>query len=402
MESPYTQQFRLSQGIAKYLDLEAHQNVLKLHYRMLKRGLENKESLIFTDVIMPPEIFHAMGLSPLFVESLGSFLASIKMNNRLIAAAEESDIPTDICSYHKCGIGALKSGYIPIPKAFVHSSYWCDDMIKVSDYLGKLYDRNSFIIDLPFKRGDEQIDYIAEQMERLSHFLAKETGAAFSLEALKRSIRLSNEARNYWVEANRIRERKHSPMYGSDAMRMLPMLLPKFGMKETVDILKGFYEEIKGRSEEKRSPIKKERSRLLWLHFFPFYDAKLMHYIENELGAVIAFEENCNVYWDEIDENDPFRGLAKKLIGHTGFGSAERRVKMVLDSVERYKIDGVVHFSQICCRPFRGSVSLIKEALNEEGVPLLELSGDVVDSRNYSEGQIKIRIEAFLEMLQNY
>ncbi len=401
MNSPYVNHLRLSKGISKYMDLKSHQMTLSLHYDMLKEGIGSGKPLIFTEVIMPSEIFHAMDISPLFLESLGSFLASINQNKNIIKEAENMGISADICAYHKCAIGALESGYIPIPQGFVHSSYWCDDMIKVCDYLGYKYNHKPYIIDIPYNMDEDAISYVANQFFEMSNYLSKITNKKLDMERLNEAIKYSNEARKYWVMAQKLREESPCLMYGSDSMQMLPMLLTKLGHEKAVRVLKTFYNELLERREKNSSPVGREKYRLLWLHFFPFYDLKLMNYIEKELGAVIAFEENCSVYWDEIDEKDPFRGLALKLMQQKGLGSSKRRVDGIVDMVKNYKIDGVVHFSQMCCRPFRGSVPAIKEALNEEGVPFLELPGEVLDSRNYAEGQLRIRIEAFIEMLNN-
>ena len=43
---------------------------------------------------------------------------------------------------------------------------------------------------------------------------------------------------------------------------------------------------------------------------------------------------------------------------------------------------------------------LLKEAMKEEGIPMLILDGDGIDKRNNHDGQIKTRLEAFLEMLE--
>lgn len=401
MESPYISQLRLSQGIGKYLDLRSHQMTLKLHYEMLKEGISKEDRFIFTEVIMPPEIFHSMGLIPLFVESLGSFLASIKKNTEIIKAAEEDGINPEICAYHKCGIGALKSGYIPVPRLFIHSSYWCDDMVKVCSMISREFKREAFLIDIPFTMDERSVEYIAEQLEDMVEFITYNTGLEFSMDKLKECVRLSNQAREYWVLANKLRENPPAVLYGSDALRMLPMLLPKFGLKENVEVFKVFYEEIRSRYDSKKYCVKKQKSRILWLHFMPFYDPKLIRYLENDLGVVIAFEENCNVFWEPIDQGEPFIGLARKLLGHTGFGPANRRIEAILDLVKKYHIDGVIHFSQVCCRPFSGMVSLLRQELRRSEIPFLEIDGDVVDSRNYAQGQTKVRLEAFVEMLQS-
>jgi len=71
----------------------------------------------------------------------------------------------------------------------------------------------------------------------------------------------------------------------------------------------------------------------------------------------------------------------------------------VYDLVKRYKIDGVIHFSQRGCRQSCGGAYIIKDFLQKKGVPMLIMDGDGADYRNYSKGQTRTRIEAFLEML---
>jgi benzoyl-CoA reductase/2-hydroxyglutaryl-CoA dehydratase subunit BcrC/BadD/HgdB len=41
------------------------------------------------------------------------------------------------------------------------------------------------------------------------------------------------------------------------------------------------------------------------------------------------------------------------------------------------------------------------EGLKEIGVPMLNLEVDCVDARSFSEGQLRTRLEAFLEMIAN-
>jgi len=41
----------------------------------------------------------------------------------------------------------------------------------------------------------------------------------------------------------------------------------------------------------------------------------------------------------------------------------------------------------------------IADAMGRMGVPFLDLDGDCIDSRNYSEGQTKTRLEGFVELM---
>ena len=42
----------------------------------------------------------------------------------------------------------------------------------------------------------------------------------------------------------------------------------------------------------------------------------------------------------------------------------------------------------------------MKDRMKEKGIPMLILDGDGIDKRNSHDGQIKTRLEAFLELLE--
>ena len=63
--------------------------------------------------------------------------------------------------------------------------------------------------------------------------------------------------------------------------------------------------------------------------------------------------------------------------------------------------DAVIQFCHWGCKQSSGGSLLLKEKLNEMDIPMLILDGDGIDRRNSHDGQIKTRLEAFLEMLEN-
>jgi benzoyl-CoA reductase/2-hydroxyglutaryl-CoA dehydratase subunit BcrC/BadD/HgdB len=51
------------------------------------------------------------------------------------------------------------------------------------------------------------------------------------------------------------------------------------------------------------------------------------------------------------------------------------------------------------CRQGTGSRGLITQELQKAGIPVLNLEVDCVDPRNFSEGQVRTRIQAFVETI---
>ena len=73
---------------------------------------------------------------------------------------------------------------------------------------------------------------------------------------------------------------------------------------------------------------------------------------------------------------------------------------MVASLAERLTPDAVIQFCHWGCKQSSGCSLLLKEKLQEMGIPMLILDGDGIDRRNSHDGQIRTRLEAFLEMIE--
>jgi benzoyl-CoA reductase/2-hydroxyglutaryl-CoA dehydratase subunit BcrC/BadD/HgdB len=74
-------------------------------------------------------------------------------------------------------------------------------------------------------------------------------------------------------------------------------------------------------------------------------------------------------------------------------------IEVLLNLVEKYKIDGVIHFAHWGCRWNYGRIKILKEALQRKGIPFLSLDCDSISSSDYFEGQLNSRVDTFLDML---
>ena len=102
-----------------------------------------------------------------------------------------------------------------------------------------------------------------------------------------------------------------------------------------------------------------------------------------------------------MDETKPFHALAKKIIRNLYNGSYSHKADMVGKLADTLHPDAVIQFCHWGCKQSSGGSLLLKEKLNEMNIPMLILDGDGIDRRNSHDGQIKTRLEAFLEMLEN-
>ncbi len=134
---------------------------------------------------------------------------------------------------------------------------------------------------------------------------------------------------------------------------------------------------------------------------------KIPHIVESS-GATIVGEEMCtgergtqvltSCNADTID------GLFDNIVDRyfeidcAVFTPNNDRLEHIKEMNEKYKVDGVIQYSIQFCQPYQGEAISFEKNLEQDGIPVLNLETD------YSQedvGQLKTRIEAFIERIQN-
>ena len=169
---------------------------------------KNPEKIIWTNMVMPVEIFYAAGLIPVNMELIAGWLASLGLSQRYINKAEAIGFSPNVCSYHKATIGLIEEGGFPIPKAAAISSHICDGSPGVVNYFSTKYDTKTFILNVPFNYTSISLNYLHNQFRKLIEWVESYTGKKIEEAKLKEAIELSNQARHYWEKAFEIRNIK--------------------------------------------------------------------------------------------------------------------------------------------------------------------------------------------------
>jgi benzoyl-CoA reductase/2-hydroxyglutaryl-CoA dehydratase subunit BcrC/BadD/HgdB len=369
--------------------------------KQMQAAFQHKGTVAWGNAFFPFELLYGLGVTPCHPESIVATAAVIGLSQPAISCAESAGYSPDLCSFYRCAIGLDEEGLLPEPDIIVSASYLCDGAVKSFDNASRKYGCEHFLLDVPYHHTARSRRYVAGQLRELAELIAQKQGRPIDSEKLTGALRLSNEARAYQLKINELRKNSPCPLPGYDASSyMADMQFFSPGSTGGARFFKALHGEVEANAAAGKGAADKERFRLLWLHYVrPYYPNEIWDYLESR-GAAVCCNEATHVYWQPLDAANPYESLADKALSIPNGGPIERRAELALKLAEEYRADGVIHFAHRGCRQSCGGEYIIRDMMRKKGIPVLILDGDAIDSRNYSKEQTKLRLEAFLEMLE--
>lgn len=353
----------------------------------------------WTTVFVPFEILNAMGVAGNFIEFVGAMLSGAGTAKQYLEKAEGTGLSTDGCSYHRTIIGAAMDGLLPEPDLLIGSSFPCDGGLKALCHVGEIYNKEVFIINTPFDSSPEAINYLVSQYRDMITFITNQTGRTLDYDRLRTCIHNNNIAHGYFAEMMDLCKKVPSPATSDDLKNFIIYVLLG-GSDSVVDVGRAFRDEFRHKVENNIPGLPGEKFRLLWIQNRIQFPNNLIKLLEERFNANVVIDELNHLYWDPLDEDeDPLVALARRQVTHPLVGPAKRRLDVLVELARDYRVHGAINPAHWGCRQSSGIRLLFNDALQTIGVPVLHLDVDCVDERNFSEGQIITRLEAFMEML---
>jgi benzoyl-CoA reductase/2-hydroxyglutaryl-CoA dehydratase subunit BcrC/BadD/HgdB len=357
-------------------------------------ALEHPERSCWTNIFAPVEIMQCFGLQCISMECLSSFMSGFKIEDYLIDYAENEGIAPTLCSYHKNFIGGVDAGLLPKAAMSVTTSMICDGNINTFRHMETKHGVESYVIDVPHEYSPEAEQYVVSQLKELIALLEKKTGKKMDMEALKETIRRENESKACYKAFLKEQKHRYYPNTMTLDLYMLFATHLDIGTPKVLEFFRLLKKDVKTYPEFNGKGI-------LWVHLMPYYQETLQQYLNyQEKYYIQACDMNLD-YMEEMDAEHPLEALARKMLLNIYNGPYERKQQMVRRLVEEFQSDAVINFCHWGCKQSSGGVMLLKEEMRKAGVPMLILDGDAMDRRNSHDGQIKTRLQAFLELLDN-
>lgn len=367
--------------------------------RLGVRLFSGKERVAWCGVLAPFDLLHAMDVTSCFVEFVGAMLASSGAVEPLLAEAEAAGYPPDGCSYHRAVTGATLQGLMPVPDFLIATSAPCSGGLAVIENLARHFDKDLFVIHVPGDDGEESVRFLADQLRAMTEFVVTHTGKPLDPERLRTAVMNTNRAREILLEVYELARSVPSPARRRDFVNFGIVLALLLGCESAIDVAQAYRDQFARTCESNTANPRPEQARLMWLQNRIQFRNPLEQLLDEDYGAAVVIDELNDITWDPIDPDDPFPGLARRMLSIPLTGPVERRIRSLQRLAKEYQVDGAINPCHWGCRQGTGARGLIEEGLMTAGVPVLNLEVDCVDRRNFSEGQLRTRLEAFVEMI---
>lgn len=387
----------LEKQIVKFSSQEvpkAYKELNLIALNSILRGLKNPENSAWVNIFTPVEILQCFDINPLSLECMSCFMSGFECEDFVNEYAENIGVAETLCSYHKGFIGTVESGILPKPKFAFTTSTCCDGNVNTIRYLAGKHDLDSYILDIPYEYSLENEKYVVTQLKQMINMLEEKCKKKFNEKDLKEILKRENESKNFFKEYLKYQRTKYYPSSLTLHMYMLFASHVGIGTKEIYNFYKLLAEDIQKYPES-------EGLKVFWVHLLPYYQETMKEYFNfNPKYQIQSYDTNFD-YMKELDVEHPLESLAKKLILNIYNGSYERKIEAIKKAVDDLNSQAVIHFCHWGCKQSSGGVMQLKEAMKAKNIPMLILDGDCMDRRNSQDGQLKTRLEAFLEILKN-
>ncbi len=361
----------------------------------------HSQPLVWRNLFFPTEILNALGVRAITLETYAALFArNYKRTKHMLDLAAYKGFAGETCSF----LRVLEGADLPKPAFGVSTSQPCQQGERIFQDLARQYGFTDrfFSLSTPVSINDSHaVDQIADGLVEAVERMEKALGIKMDPGRLAQACEYSNEAAKITKECNMLRFTSPPLIRGSEGVYNAVLFSQLWGKPELIEIQKQFREDLLAKKAWAEAHYSiHDTHRLLWLHLPPFYDTRILDYIEMTCRAPIVFEEVNFVDWELLNPEDPYRSLARKLLT-VGYLDPKLRVKYISTNARLAGLTGCVLYNHgfgRCSLSDSCFAKHLREELEKIGLPLLTLDGDCMDP-TIDPCSTLTKIKSFVEAL---
>lgn len=399
----------------------------KEYYGVMSQAKQQGKTLAWCGVGTPAEILRTMDIVPIFGEPYGAICGASPINSELMEATEAHGYGRNFCSYARSFIGSAllnkgPLGIMPQADIIISVKEACNTHISWWEVLSRHFDTPFYVIDQPLmQRGvrPQHLDYMKVQIEGFIDFLETHTGRKLDEERFIEAIILTHEARKLWDQVLSYCKRVPSLLNVKSQLSLMVPAVDLKGTQRAVDFYGRLVDELEERANRGVAAVAEEEARLLWDNVPLWYNLNLLNYLEGQ-GVVLTISPYTSMWgletkkqcgyddqsyelleWKEPSNMDQaITEVAKGYCFNPLGADIPSQVTYYSNMARDYKVDGIISHSNRGCKNLSlNRTDVMKLVEDELDIPVVIFEANMSDPREYSDGQVKTRLDAFLEML---
>jgi benzoyl-CoA reductase/2-hydroxyglutaryl-CoA dehydratase subunit BcrC/BadD/HgdB len=318
----------------------------------------------------------------------------------------EDVLPRNPCALIKSSFGFKLGRTCPYVQAsdFVIGETTCDGKKKMYELLAEYHP--TYVMEVPQKKTALGRQMFLEELEGLKARLEAETGVTITAERLTKATALVEAKRAALRRLHSARRARPVPISGLDALLVTQIAFYDDVVRFTEKV-NALCDELEGRTARAEGVAPTDAPRVLISGSPMAIPNWKLHRILEDSGAVVVGEESCTgtrYFNPSISGNDTtlagqLAAIAdRQLETHCAcFTPNDERIDDISALARGWDVDGVVHYNLQFCHTFANEAVKVERALAGKDLPLLRIETDYSDE---DMGQIRNRVDAFLEMLR--
>ena len=315
-----------------------------------------------------------------------------------IPVAEEV-LPRCLCPLIKSSFGFALQDSCPYLAAsdIVVADATCDGKKKMYELLAAY--KPVMVLQLPQIQDERAHAYWREQYALLVARLEEDFGVRITEEKLRAAMDLTSRLRQALKKVLDLARRRPSPLRGLDLLDICfrASFMPDY--EQAIRLLEAIHAEL----QDAPAAVAADAPRILLTGVPTGMGSHKVVQLLEECGASVVCIDNCTCYkkvlLDMAEEGDALDVLARRYLDmHCAVMSPNpHRYSVLRDLARDFAVDAVVDLTWQGCQPYDVASWSVKNFVREElGLPFLQV---VTDYSGADTEQLKVRLEAFLEML---
>ena len=335
-----------------------------------------------------------------FILAVGAIPLRLCSQDSACAAAGDRSLPADVCPLIKSIAGSCFNG-LPARLDLIVIPATCDGKIKLTELLNLVSD--TFLLDLPRNAAyPERTDLVTRPFEELWQHLKQRYKPNAGRRELLQACALTNRRTNAFRALFEFRAAYPGAINAFDYFALASasnFLEPEAWISATEAVLA---------EARKHRPTRMPGHRILLAGspiMFPNF--KLLELLQ-EADCDVAADLLCSAYGrlydpvvvDEETESALIRAIALRAVAPSlcpCYPGINKSTDRMLDLVAEFRLDGVIYHQLRLCQVFDLQAAALRQILKDRTIPALFLKTDL---GREDRGQLKTRIEAFLELMK--